>query len=129
MALNATTLMLVALGSGLGGVLRLALSFWLFDKYAKAFPLPLGIFVVNVLGCFTLGVCAAYLKDKPELSSLYVFLTIGVLGGFTTFSTFSWEVVQLFVQKDIIKACLYATLSTVVGVLACYLGTLAINQP
>lgn len=117
------TLILVALGSGLGGVLRVLLSLWLNDKYAKGLPLPLGIFVVNILGCFALGLCVAYLKDKPNFGSLYAFLTLGVLGGFTTFSTFSLEVVQLFIQNQTTKALLYATLSTGLGVWACYIGT------
>ncbi len=116
-------IVLAGLGSFIGGILRVLISVILNLKFEKNVPFPIGIFAVNVIGCFLIGLFFAYFKEKPQLGSLYMFLTMGILGGFTTFSTFSLEVVQLFEQKEVTKAFLYAFSCSFLGILACYAGT------
>ncbi len=116
-------LVLTGLGSFIGGVLRVVISVLLSLKFNKSTPFPIGIFTINIIGCFLIGLLFAYFKEKPQFGSLYVFLTMGFLGGFTTFSTFSLEVIQLFEQKEVFKAFSYAFLSAIGGILACYVGT------
>ncbi|MDO5106558.1 fluoride efflux transporter CrcB [Capnocytophaga sp.] len=115
-------LLFVGLGSGIGGMLRVALSLFVNAKYGKIAGFPIGIVAVNLIGCFLMGFVATYLSKKPDFESLYNFLAIGVLGGFTTFSAFSLETLQLMQQRDFFNAFLYVAISVLAGILACFLG-------
>lgn len=115
-------LLLVGLGSGIGGMFRVAISLLINLKYGKTVAFPIGILAVNILGCFLMGLAFAYLNQKPRFESLYVFLAMGFLGGFTTFSTFSLETLQLFQAREFGNAFIYISLSAILSVIACYLG-------
>lgn len=115
-------LLLVGLGSGIGGMFRVAISLLINLKYGKTVAFPIGILMVNLIGCFLMGLAFAYLNQKPRFESLYVFLAMGFLGGFTTFSAFSLEALQLFQSRDFSNAFIYISLSTILSVIACYLG-------
>lgn len=115
-------LLLAGLGSGIGGMFRVAISLLINLKYGKATAFPIGILMVNLIGCFLMGLAFAYLNQKPRFESLYVFLAMGFLGGFTTFSAFSLEALQLFQSRDFSNAFIYISLSTILSVIACYLG-------
>ena len=79
--------------------------------------------VINILGCFLIGVFYGYFKSKATTDPvLPLLLMTGVLGGFTTFSTFSFETVQLLQQNEWLKAALYVVGSVGLGVVACYWG-------
>jgi protein CrcB len=79
--------------------------------------------LINILGCFLIGVLYGYFKSKATTDPvLPLLLMTGVLGGFTTFSTFSFETIQLLQQNEWLKAVLYVVGSVGVGVVACYLG-------
>ena len=114
-------ILIVGLGSFAGGALRYILSVG-FSKIGRLWAFPIGIMLVNVLGCFLIGVLYGYFKDKTASATLPLLLMTGVLGGFTTFSTFSLETVQLLQQNEWLKAALYVVGSVGVGVAACYLG-------
>ena len=81
-------ILIVGLGSFIGGTLRYMLSI-AFNKIVRTCTFPIGILVVNVLGCFFIGVLYSYFKNRVGESLLPLLLMTGVLGGFTTFSTFS----------------------------------------
>lgn len=115
-------LLLVGLGSGIGGMFRVAISLLINLKYGKTTAFPIGILMVNLIGCFLMGLAFAYLHQKPRFESLYAFLAMGFLGGFTTFSAFSLEALQLFQLRDFSNAFIYISLSTLLSVVACYLG-------
>jgi len=67
-------------------------------------------------------------KNKEVDSYLVLLLMTGILGGFTTFSTFSLEVLQLFQQNELLKAILYVIVSVGIGILACFLGCIVGNK-
>lgn len=88
-------IVLVALGSALGGVARFLVTGWVSERVASTFPW--GTLTVNVVGCAIIGVLAG-LGDSQRIGlppEARAFLMIGVLGGFTTFSSFSLETLRL----------------------------------
>jgi fluoride exporter len=113
--------LIVFLGAGVGGVLRhgvnqLALRF-------LGVQLPYGTAIVNVVGSFLMGLFVSYFALRGELSQHWrLFLTTGVLGGFTTFSAFSLDVAMFYERGGISLAALYAVGSVVISVAALFLG-------
>lgn len=105
--------LLVALGGALGSALRYAFGLLVQQPWATLW--------INLLGSFLIGVCAAYFAggDNPLLRLL---LITGILGGFTTFSTFSLDSLVLLQQQEWAQALLYMSGSVVGGLLACALG-------
>lgn len=115
-------ILIVGVGSFTGGALRYILSVGL-SKLGRLWAFPIGIMVINILGCFLIGVLYGYFKSKATTDPvLPLLLMTGVLGGFTTFSTFSFETVQLLQQNEWLKAAFYVVGSVGLGVAACYLG-------
>ena len=115
-------ILIVGVGSFAGGVLRYILSVGL-SKLGRLWAFPIGIMLINILGCFLIGVFYGYFKSKATTDPvLPLLLMTGVLGGFTTFSTFSFETIQLLQQNEWLKAALYVVGSVGLGVAACYLG-------
>jgi CrcB protein len=110
----------VAGGGAVGSLLRFAVG-RLLPTAPTAFPWStLGI---NVLGSFALGLLAGASFARPDASpALRAFLGVGVLGGFTTFSTFSVETVTLAQSASLARALLYVTLSVALAVAAAALG-------
>ena len=110
----------IGLGSFIGGVLRYLLSQFVQLKIVSAFPF--GTFIVNVIGCFFIGLVFG-LAEKGNLTNEWrLFLITGVLGGFTTFSAFSNETVALIREGNLWYASSYAASSIGIGLLATFLG-------
>lgn len=109
--------LLIALGSGLGGVARHWLSTVIAARVASPFPWP--TFVVNVIGSALIGFVLATSAFTPGSKQ---FLAVGVLGGFTTFSAFSAQTLALFQSGKPALACAYAAASVIVCVLGCWLA-------
>jgi CrcB protein len=114
------TLAYVALGGALGALARYGISGWVYDRLGEAFPW--GTFVVNVLGCLLLGLVIRWLQVSSVSPGLRPFLTIGLLGAFTTFSTFSFETVALLQEGQWLRAGLYAGGSVALGLIAMVAG-------
>lgn len=86
----------ISLGASLGALMRWQLSEHLNHRLAQ---LPLGTLAANWIGAYAIGFAVAYFQDSPRLSDEWrLFIITGLLGGLTTFSTFSAEVVQLMQQ-------------------------------
>jgi CrcB protein len=111
--------LLIAIGSGLGGVARHWLSTMIAVRGATAFPW--GTFIVNVLGSALIG-CVLAMSDEKISATTRQFLTVGILGGFTTFSAFSAQTLQLFHSGKAGVALAYVVASVVVCVVGCWLG-------
>lgn len=106
------TLAYVALGGALGSVARYLVGL------AVAFPL--GTLSVNVIGSFAIGLLWASQVDKT--GGVMPFLLIGILGGFTTFSSFSLDVLRLIGEGRVGAAGAYVMASVLLALLACYVG-------
>ena len=113
---------LVGLGGSIGSMGRYGV-YLLTKKLAPALALPLGTLVVNVMGCFAIG-CVVGILSGHETSAPHarLFFVVGILGGFTTFSAFGLETLQLISTSQMFSACLYVSLSIILGVLATWLG-------
>ncbi|TDK43898.1 fluoride efflux transporter CrcB [Antarcticimicrobium luteum] len=114
------TVTFVALGGAIGASLRYLAGLGIVRLIGHT-GFPVAILTVNVLGSFLMGVfvVAAAHKGLTHLSPLVV---TGMLGGFTTFSTFSLEAVNLIERGDLGSAALYVGLSVAVSILALALG-------
>ena len=92
----------VGAGAAVGAWLRWGLSLWLNARNASV---PLGTLAANLIGGFLVGLAVAYFNKNPELSPAWqLFVITGFLGGLTTFSTYSAEVVTLFERGDFLSA-------------------------
>lgn len=114
-------ILLVVAGSATGGVLRYLLTlFFIAKEWTK---LPWATFSVNILGCFIIGVVYA-LAEKSTTGSpqIRLLLTTGFCGGFTTFSAFAYENIQLFKIEGATSALIYIGLSVFLGIGATLLG-------
>lgn len=111
----------VALGGALGASLRYAISQWVIDRFAPDFPWH--TFVVNVTGAFLLGVLMAMAVERELIGHWgRLFLGVGVLGGYTTFSTLAFETLELVRGGAAPAAAANALGSVVLGLLAAMLG-------
>jgi CrcB protein len=114
-------LLLVGLGGGIGSMLRYLCHKWFSENYPQ--PFPWGTFIVNLLGCFLIGVIYAASEKSPALTpQTRLFLMAGFCGGFTTFSTFAFENMNLLRSGDTIYFLIYSIGSVVVGVAGVFGG-------
>ena len=112
----------VFIGGGIGSSLRYLISKFSFISSAS---FPYSTFITNIIGCFILGLTLGYfLKSNNQNSLMFTFLTIGICGGFTTFSTFSSEGLTLINSGNYSTFLIYTLVSVILGVLAVYLGAI-----
>lgn len=109
--------LVVFIGSGIGGMLRYGANMLSARLFGTDFPI--GTVSVNVAGSFLIGLVAGYFLLRPEASQdMRLFLATGLLGGFTTFSAFSLDAVQLYERGRHAAAFGYAAGSVVVSIAA-----------
>ena len=113
-------LMVIALGGALGAVARYGISGWVQGWMNTTFPL--GTLVVNVTGSFLLGLSLYLLESTAPTTEMRSFVTIGFLGAFTTFSTFSYEAVVLLQGGEWARGGLYVGGSLVLGLAGLLMG-------
>ncbi len=90
---------------------------------------PAGTLVVNIIGCFLLGLLATLGFERLPLSSVTrTAVLVGFLGAFTTFSTFGWETLQLLREGDAVRAGLNVLLSVGVGIVAVWAGVVVASK-
>jgi CrcB protein len=113
----------VAVGGALGALGRHALDRVIEARSSSVFPWS--TFTINVTGCLLIGAVVAAIVDRHRAPLwLRLGLTVGVLGGYTTFSTFGQETLDLLEANRVGVAALYSLGSVAVGVVAVYVGTL-----
>jgi len=117
----------IAIGSAIGGVSRYLVG-GLVQRLAGG-TFPTGTLLINISGSFLLGAILRYGVDTPTLTpQLRAFLTVGLCGGYTTFSTFSYEAVALLEDGEWSRAALYVGLSVCLSLLATFLGFVAARE-
>ena len=110
-------------GAGLGGLMRYIIGIWVMGRIGGSFPT--GTFVVNLSGSFLIGLVMTLLTERfPPHPNLRLFLIVGVLGGYTTFSSFEYETLQAVRSGERWIGLLYVSGSVMLGYLAVWLGAM-----
>jgi len=112
--------LIIGIGSFIGGFSRYLLSLLIQAKTAS--PFPLHTLIINIIGCFLIGIVFGFF-DKGQISEEWkLFLATGILGGFTTFSAFSIETLTLFREGYVVYALVYIFASVFLGLLLTHLA-------
>ena len=112
----------LGLGGAAGVILRFALGAWVSTAHPVASRFPIATLLITVSGSFALGFLMRGLADAGATRDVRAMLTSGFCGGFTTFSTFSYETIVLMSERRYSAAAFYGSVSLVASVAACYLG-------
>jgi CrcB protein len=111
----------VAVGAMIGGLLRYIVSISFSSPVAGSFPWS--TLAINVIGSFFLGLVMQFVGERHIIGdSVKLFLTIGVIGSFTTFSTFSYETLSLFQSGEAMRGVIYVGASNILSILAGFGG-------
>ena len=113
--------LIVFLGGGFGAAIRHGANLAAARALGTAFPY--GTMLINITGSFIMGLVVAYFAFKGDASQHWrLFMTTGILGGYTTFSAYSLDVVLLYVRGALGMAALYATASVVLSIAGLFAG-------
>jgi len=119
--MNVYKLLAVGLGGFLGSIARYITVRLVDEKYNSVFPY--GTLTVNIVGCFLIGFIYSIAARNFSLTENWrLFLGAGFCGGFTTFSAFAWENLNLIQQKHFAETAIYILASLVVGVVSVLVG-------
>lgn len=113
-------ILLVGLGGFIGSILRLLISEFVQTKSLGSFPY--GTLVVNIIGCFLIGLVFSIVEKGALSAELRFFIATGIIGGFTTYSAFSYETFSLLRDGQIWAGISYILLSIVLGLLSTMAG-------
>ncbi len=111
------TILVIGLGGAIGSISRYLVGGYISRHIATTFPM--GTLVVNITGCFIIGLLFGLANRYAWLTLEWrLFLITGICGGYTTFSSFSYEGVELFRQGNYIYFLMYVLFSVILGLLA-----------
>lgn len=115
------SILLVFLGGGIGSVFRYLIGIWVYRIYGESWPLS--TWMVNMVGSLLIGIVYGLTVKENQVGELHKLLFItGFCGGFTTFSSFSFENLMLLQDGAYLRFAAYAFSSVVIGVLMVFLG-------
>ncbi len=112
--------LLVAIGAAIGGVARYLIGGWLASLLGPDFPW--GTVFVNVTGSFVIGVVLVLVQGGALPAGARPFVAVGILGGYTTFSTYSYETLELIIDGNYEVAVINVFVQLVLGLIGVYLG-------
>lgn len=111
----------IGLGGALGAIARYTVGVWVYERVGTRFPY--GTLVINVTGCFLMGLVLAILDAHMELSPAWRYsIPIGFIGAYTTFSTFEYETLHAMQSGQAATAFLYFASSLLMGFVGVWLG-------
>jgi len=117
----AVKLLLIGVGGGVGSILRALVALFITERVGGTFPLA--TLTINVTGCLLIGLLSTVIGARwGDDQNLRAALLVGLLGGYTTFSTFGFETVTLLREQLPLQAAAYVSASVFLGVLAVWLG-------
>jgi len=112
----------VALGGALGSVSRYLFASWI-QTLSQSIDFPYGTLTVNLIGCFVIGFLAQLAETRGAFTQeARAFVFIGILGGFTTFSSFGSDTINLFRDGETVNALLNVGANVIVGLILVWLG-------
>lgn len=115
--------LLIGCGGFIGTIARYAVTTMVYRLLGASFPY--GTLTVNILGCLLIGFVSTAAEERDMIAhSTRLYLTIGILGGFTTFSAFGYETLTILRLGNILPATLYVLASVVTGLVGVWLGGL-----
>lgn len=113
--------MAIGFGGGIGALLRYEVQGWVQDRLGASFPF--GTLLVNLSGAFLIGLLMTVFLEHIEAAPVWrLFLVVGILGGYTTFSSLTWEAYQLFAAGSFAQGSLYVGGSFFGGMAGLLLG-------
>jgi fluoride exporter len=117
----------IFVGGGMGSMLRYAVTLLVTQRFGPGFPW--GTFVINIAGSFVIGIVSELSQTRAlgVTPLVRIFLMTGVIGGFTTFSTFSLDMVTLASERAMLLAFLYGAGSIILGFIAAFAGIVAVR--
>nr|WP_298684845.1 fluoride efflux transporter CrcB [uncultured Dongia sp.] len=119
--------LIVFIGAGIGGALRHGVNNVSARLLGTGFPW--GTLTVNIVGSLAMGLLAGYFAFKGEAAQAWrLFLTTGILGGFTTFSAFSLDTAMLYERGAMMSLAIYVLTSVVLSILAVFIGLAVIKS-
>lgn len=114
-------IVIIGIGGFIGAVARYGIAIWIGQRWGRSFPL--GTFIINVTGSFLIGLLMTVMTERfTENPQWRLFLVVGFLGAYTTFSTFEYETGALLKDSEWLYAGLNVVLSVAVGFVALKLG-------
>ena len=119
--------LIVFLGAGIGGMMRHGVNVAVTRTLGSGFPY--GIMAINIIGCLVMGLVAGYFTIRGQGSQDWrLFLTTGILGGFTTFSAFSLDAALLYERGELGLMAVYVLGSVILSLVAVFAGLWAVRQ-
>lgn len=116
-----TKLLLVALGGGIGATTRYLVSDWAAQRFGSDFPY--GTLIVNIVGCFIIGMFMQLVTDRIIVNPYWrLLITVGFVGGLTTFSSFSYETLKLLNDGELAFAMYNLASNMILGFFATWIG-------
>lgn len=117
----------IGLGGVIGAVLRYVIGTQV-QLWSRTEGFPYGILLVNISGCFAIGLAFFWLAARGEPGNLGLFLITGILGAYTTMSSYALDVFAMVQAGEVAKAALYLALTNGLGLGAVWLGWLAATR-
>lgn len=117
-------IVLVFVGSGIGGVMR----YLIHISISKYQPSYIGTLLSNIIACFIIGLTIELFLKKIIDDRLRILIAVGICGGLSTFSSYSYEIYQQINHREIVNAVVYSMVSFVLCLVAVYGGTMIVKS-
>ena len=116
------SIFIVGIGGFIGSILRYLVTIWSKNLF-QDLSFPLGTLIVNITGCLLLGLLNGWAESHQFFTSqIRLFMFVGILGSYTTFSTFGYETIEMMQSGDSFQALLNIAIQVLVGLFAAFIG-------